>query len=359
MQRLKEARERLSHHPIILFLLFLALSLSQGEVNAQEADETLATWFRNQAVWDEDTIELMNEEVNQEYIELTGADQAYTLQQLIDRNNFYALWPDFAARERQYRADSDLRCLTASSHNAEQEQNFYLSRIDHYLFSLVMHENIHTDVLFTAPAEAYFLPENTQAWGFLLLENGSWSSTQLNYFEEAYAAVMSTKLMQTSGFTSFRSYGEYYEAGAEILDPLLTQAMEEQGITLPELWEMHSHSQIVEFFELLGRQILVNRGQSYDEEQAKLLGYELAQEIHAAIVSETEIAGLSSQPVGQYALGATCGMFLRFSESQMNEFNQQHGINSQNDFWFPFDDPYFPGDYHYIVEEDYYAITNL
>jgi len=348
----KESLERPFTKTFLLFLLFLFLTLSSSEVNAQ--DENLAEWFRSQTEWDADTLEALNAEVNEEYIQLTQADRQYSLQDLINRNEFYILWPDFAQRENQFLANSLLQCLVASSHHSADKQIFYaLSPFEPYFMSTIMHENLHTDIYQQYPAQTDFLPQGTMAWGFQLLENGSWDSVRLQYVEEAFVAVMSAKLMKDSGFTRFHSYGATYTAGAELLEPILSAAMETQQITLPELWEMHSQSYIVDFFDLLGTQLLANQGQPYDEGQAKLQGYELAVQVDEAIRSQ-----LQAESSGQYALGSTCGMPLRFSQSQMIAFNQQNGLTAQQaeDVWFQdtytFSDP----DYWYIIEENYYWV---
>lgn len=341
---------------MLLFLLSLLLSLSATQAQAQ--DETLADWFYDQWTWDETALDELNHRTNEEYSELTGAGERYTQESLIERNEFYLLWPDFANRERQLLANSDLRCLMASSHDAVDKQIFYAQQLDPYFVSSIMHENQHTDIWQLLPVEAPFLNPGTMAWGFQLLENGNWDTVKLNYLEEAFVATLSKKMMIAAGFTHFREYGSYYETGAEMLDPVLTAAMFNNHVDFGQLWDMHSRSDILSFFDLLGRQVLIDQGREYTPEEAVRLGYEFGVQIDNVIRAQV---AQDRDELLNAAVGATCGMLLRFSPEQMDEFNQEYNLDSQTreDVWFSMDYQYFlESDYQYIIEEDYYDIIN-
>lgn len=366
--------------------VFLLLSASQLQAQGQ----TLAQWFYSQPG---DTVDLndLNARTSAAYKEVTQSPTS--VQELMARNSFYRYWPEFETRALTMDPSKDLSCIYALASN--KQQVYYLEDgVDDYLVSTVFHENFHSDVFFS---QAVYSPDFykhlgflQESWGFDARAYGSWGI--LKYFDEAYVSYSDAYVMRQTGFNSYRTYGETYEPGVLILEPLMERIMA-SGVSFEEIYNLHAQSNIETMLFLLGqawgeeRKLYIDAEAPTTRAEIILLGFEIARDIHQAIflkamgqtntyIQMVSTANTTSPAPVQTAVPnstalpppivvssvaveetpyirprATCGTSLRFSQAQYDSINSAFTF-SRGDFFFSEDTNW------YIQEEDYYAVID-
>lgn len=333
----------------IVLLLLLATVFS----NAQSQEEDLADWFYQQVTLDAQILEELNNLATETYQQITGSDSVYSFYSTASRNEFYLYWPDYQVRQQSlyHFADRDLSCVVGSSYKDYNVQVFYLEYFDPYFVSTIFHENLHTDIYQRSAVDTSFLPSDTISWGFELRLNGEWRV--LWYFDEAFVDYLKVKIMYQAGFTHFDDYAISYAPGVQIIEPFLDRAIE-NGLTIQQLWSIHSSSDVAAIFDILGREILLSRNEVYDRDRALLEGYQLAHAVNDAIAQSNP-----SSP-NHLSTDSSCDMVLRFTPTQMERFNQQHRLSpeEQEGVWFQMDIYFFEPSSWYILSDTYYEVLS-